>query len=186
DGFRLASSSRRTLLYNDTSYKGTMLPEPESTDLAPASQHLAVSGASSLQQPAATAESRSPREWLLFVIWRQKWLVLAVLLISAFAGVIYQKVATPIYAGTARLYVQPTGLTLGSGAGTNYGQAGVAGNFLYTQRERVTSEPVLAIAAGKLRALEKEKKERKDPNWEIQTLKGLDKPAAYLKEIVSA
>ena len=89
-----------SLLYTDTPYK---LAGPESTDLVPAGQAA---------QPEST---KSPREWLLFVVWRQKWLVLAVLLLSAAAAAAYMRLATPVYSSTARIYVQPAGPLLGSG-----------------------------------------------------------------------
>lgn len=117
-------------MYTETPYK---LPGPSALAI-PSHQGPA---------PQAGPEVKSPREWLLLVIWRQKWVILSVLAVAAIAAAAYLKTATPVYVSTYRLLVQQAGpLLAGSSAGQNSSQ-----NHLYTQKELITSEPVLAIAS---------------------------------------
>lgn len=138
-------------LYNDQ-YK---LAGPDSTDLAPGGDF----------SPAPPPPARSAPEWLLLVVWRQKWLVLTVLALGVVGAGVYMKWATPLYASTARLLVQPAGPILGQNQPGLMQQGGGA-NYLHTQKELLSSEPVLAIALGKLRQLEQDGKITAAPKTE--------------------
>jgi len=50
------------------------------------------------------------------VLWHQKWLVAAVMVVGLIGAWVYMKAATPVYAGRARLYVQPAAALLAPSA----------------------------------------------------------------------
>jgi capsular exopolysaccharide synthesis family protein len=144
---------RETALFDDT----YQLPAPQTTELATL-RDVGAGGPSAgppapRRQGSAPASAWHPRnvaEWLLLVLWHQKWLVLAVMVAGLIGAWVYMKAATPVYAGQARLYVQPAAALLGQSAGIAE-QPATSKNFLWTQKELITSQGVLDIALAKLR-----------------------------------
>jgi polysaccharide biosynthesis transport protein len=59
-------------------------------------------------------------------------------------AMVYLKQATPIYTATSRLYVEQSGPKI---IGEDEGSRTQSSNYLYTQRELMTSTPILAAAA---------------------------------------
>jgi capsular exopolysaccharide synthesis family protein len=117
-----------------------------------------------------TSEAKSPPEWLLYVIWRQKWLILTTMVLAAMAAVFYLNYATPMYASTAKVYVQQLNVAINPGGAPESQSI----NYLNTQKEVLTSEPVLAVASTLKDVLQSDE------------LKDVKDPVAHLKAIISA
>jgi succinoglycan biosynthesis transport protein ExoP len=155
-------------LYNENTYQ---LPGPAPV-LATQS-----SGGGGLQ-PSGTEppgqgpppEAKSPPEWLLFVIWRQKWLILTTMVLAAVAAVFYLNYATPMYSSTSKVYVQQMSVAINP----NGPPEAQSVNYLQTQKEVITSEPVLAVASTLKEVLQSDE------------LRDVKDPVAHLKAIVSA
>ena len=81
------------------------------------------------------------------VIWRHRWSIFAICLLSLGVGYYYVSQATPIYSSTSRLYVEREGPSIMPDFEWT---TGGSGNYLYTQAELVKSAPVLnrAIEGG--------------------------------------
>jgi capsular exopolysaccharide synthesis family protein len=79
---------------------------------------------------------------------RQRVVIGATIVICAMIALAYLLFATPLYATTARLQVHRSGPTLLPTANPRANDDGDPDNFLYTQKEILTSTPVLAIALG--------------------------------------
>lgn len=155
------------VLYNDT----YQLAGPESTDLVPSdpasggglqSAHSGGMGGGGGAAPAP----RGPREWLLLVLWRQKWVVMVVLALSLVAGWGYMQVTTPMYASTAKISVQQATPLLGQSLTVQEGDS----TFRHTQKDLLTSEPVLLIASAKV--------------GKLRTFNGAPVPVSILKNYV--
>jgi len=87
----------------------------------------------------------------LQMIWRRRWTVLVVVLLSLAAAIAYVLTATPIYTSTSRVDVEQTGPQI-------FGDESVMAHsdtYLNTQAEMLTSTPILtnAIAASNARAM---------------------------------
>jgi len=123
----------------------------------------------------APAEPKSPPEWLLYVIWRQKWLILTTMVLAAVAAVFYLNYATPMYGSTSKVYVQQMSVAINPNGAPEGGlTAPQSVNYLNTQKEVITSEPVLAVASTLKDVLQSDE------------LKDVKDPVAHLKAIVSA
>jgi capsular exopolysaccharide synthesis family protein len=154
-------------LYNDNTYQ---LPGPAPVLTTKSPGGLPPSGGGS-----PGGESKSPPEWLLYVIWRQKWLILTTLVLAAVAAVFYLNYATPMYSSTAKLYVQQLSVAINPNGSPGGGlTSATSANYLNTQKEVITSEPVLAVASTLKDVLQSEE------------LKDVKDPVAHLKAIVSA
>jgi capsular exopolysaccharide synthesis family protein len=124
--------SSEIILFNESPYK---LPAPEAPPvLAPA-------------QPNP-GENKSPHEWVLFVVWRQRRVVFGTVLIAVLAALAYLRLTPPSFISTSRIYVQQAGPRLSM---SGPGQPGItqptSSNYLQAQRELITSDPVLTIAS---------------------------------------
>jgi capsular exopolysaccharide synthesis family protein len=106
------------------------------------------------------------------VIWRQRWLIATSVIVCLFIAILYLLIKKPLYASTAKICVQPAGVRLLATGQSAMGQAG-SGNFLPTQKELVTSEPVLAIASSMPKVAQ------------TATMQEARKPVLYLKDIVT-
>ncbi|MCK4851201.1 MAG: hypothetical protein KAT11_07615, partial [Phycisphaerae bacterium] len=91
-------------------------------------------------QPAAIG-AEVPQRGLLQVIWERRWIVILAAFACLAAGMLYLLKATPIYTSTSRLVVEQRGPTIIS---ASEGIMTRSKNYLYTQREIIKSEPILA------------------------------------------
>src|SRR5436309_54413 len=89
----------------------------------------------------------APAASVLEIVWRQRGIVMAVLGLCAVVGLAYLLVATPLYTCFARLYVTRTSPRLLPNVPDRAPEGG-EDNFLFTQREIITSTPVLAMTLG--------------------------------------
>src|SRR3954465_9819369 len=99
----------------------------------------------------AAAASRRPPEYgmgdpLLKIVIRQRAAVMAAVLVCVAAAAAYLWVATPQYTSMARLQVRRTGPRI---IGESQAAQTPEENFLFTQREVISSTPVLTIALSK-------------------------------------
>jgi len=104
---------------------------------------------------------------LVQVMWRSRWIALAVLIASVSAGFVYVSRIVPVYTSTSRIYVEPSGpriLTEAEGVMTQ------SKNYLYTQAELLKSTPILLAAL--------EQTDRK----KLKVFEDVANPVAYLKE----
>ena len=104
---------------------------------------------------------------LVQVLWRSRWLTLAVLIASVSAGFVYVSRIVPVYTSTSRIYVEPSGpriLTEAEGVMTQ------SKNYLHTQAELLKSTPILLAAL--------EQTDRK----QLKVFEDVANPVAYLKE----
>ena len=102
---------------------------------------------SSPQTSASTSGNHSLSEAPLAFI-RHRWaVILGVMILAAVAALIYLSTATPRYTSTASLYVQP--IASRSAGNDKSMLPPVSSNFLNTQREIITSVPILAMATQK-------------------------------------
>ncbi len=123
---------------------------------------------------ASQPDPRSPSEWLLQVLWRQKFLILATVLAFCIAGILYLKWATPLYTSTTRINVQQSNLpsiTPGGGSASISSQGST--QFLNTQKELITSEPVLAIAAAREDVIKTNEMERATDKSPVEHLRSI-------------
>jgi polysaccharide biosynthesis transport protein len=166
---------RETALFDDT----YQLPAPQTTELA--TLRDVGSGGPSAGPPAPRRRQGPPgsawhprnlAEWLLLVLWHQKWLVVAVMVVGLIGSWVYMKAATPVYAGRARLYVQPAAALLDPSSTVAAEQRPTSKNFLWTQKELITSQGVLDIALAKLKR--------------IKTLEDPPTSEAALRDVLSA
>ena len=107
------------------------------------------------------------RENLVQVMWRSRWIALAVLVASMSTGLVYISRIVPVYTSTSKIYVEPSGpriLTEAEGVMTQ------SKNYLYTQAELLKSTPILLAAL--------EQTDRK----QLKVFENVDNPVAYLKE----
>lgn len=82
-------------------------------------------------------------EDLIQIMWRGRWVALAVMIVSVLTGLVYVRRIPPVYASTSRIYVEPSGpriLTEAEGVMTQ------SKNYLYTQAELLKSTPILLSA----------------------------------------
>src|SRR5690349_14728965 len=86
---------------------------------------------------------------LVSLLWRRRWLVVGVLILSLIVSGIYAATAKRRYASTARIYVQQSGPRL---MGNDRPELAMADGdqFAATQAELVRSTPVLSSAYPKL------------------------------------
>jgi capsular exopolysaccharide synthesis family protein len=116
----------------------------ESTLVTSPSHHLPGPGT-----PGEPTESRSPSEWLLLLLWRQKWVLLLTLLLAAGGAFAYLRVATQLYTSTAKFSVRQIGtLTFTNSQGG--GQPANSATFVSSQMEQIRGDEVLARAAAEL------------------------------------
>src|SRR5687767_9498994 len=103
---------------------------------------------SSIEVPrpqAPAADVVPPGDALLHALWRQRWWVIGCVAVCLLVATVYLLVAPPTYYGAAKIYVQPAGpRIMGDAKGQITDAAGQ--NFLNTQRELLTSTPILALA----------------------------------------
>ncbi|MBN1507147.1 MAG: polysaccharide biosynthesis tyrosine autokinase [Sedimentisphaerales bacterium] len=102
------------------------------------------------------------------VLWRHRWIMLGCVLLSLAAGAIYIQTVTPIYASTARLYLDYAGLRISN----PYEPGGKpqTDKYLYTQAELIKSSPILASALEELTP------------QHLRTFSKAGVPSAYLKK----
>lgn len=94
-------------------------------------------------------ESRSPSEWLLLLLWRQKWVLGLTLLLAAGGAFAYLRVATPLYTSTAKFTIRQIG-TLKLTNTEGGGQPANSATFVGSQMEQIRGDEVLARAASDL------------------------------------
>ena len=111
----------------------------------------------------------SPRQdSLLEIVWRRRMFVVATTAATLFLGLIYCIIATPKYTATSRLFVEPAGADAKASRDSSDRAA-----FLFTQREVVSSTPVLAMALGEPGILD------------LKTFEGQSSPFEYLHNTLS-
>jgi capsular exopolysaccharide synthesis family protein len=108
---------------------------------------------------------------LLQVLWRRRWTVLIVTAACLAASILYLLKATPVYTSASRLLVEQSGRKVLSDA---EGVGNRSSNYLYTQAEVLTSQPILSSALEGTNA-------RK-----LRTFAGVDNPLAFLKQQMHA
>lgn len=125
-------------MYTENPYK---LTGPSPLALRPTNDALATTNGT--PPPAAPApEHKSPREWLFLVMWRQKVLILAAVILCLLGALVYLQVKTPIFASKAQVLVTPASLLApGAESGTHVNNE----KFLFTQVELFTSSAVLQL-----------------------------------------
>ncbi len=160
-------------LYNDNTYQ---LPGPAPVLATKPSGGISMQPSSG--EPghgAPPPEAKSPPEWLLYVLWRQKWLILTTMVLAAVGAVFYLNYATPMYSSTSKVYVQQLNVAISPNGSPDGGlTAPQSVNYLNTQKEVITSEPVLAVASTLKDVLQSDE------------LRDVKDPVAHLKAIVSA
>jgi len=107
------------------------------------------------------------RENLVQIMWRSRWIVLAIMIVSLAAAFIYINNAVPLYTSTSRIYVEPSGpkiLTEAEGVMTQ------SKNYLYTQAELLKSTPILSAAL------------EHPGTKQLKVFEKIDNPIVYLKE----
>jgi len=82
-----------------------------------------------------------PQKTLLEVILRNRWIILASVVVCLFGAAVYLAKSTPIFMSTARLYVEPRGPKIIS---DSEGVMTQSKNYLFTQSELIKSMPILA------------------------------------------
>lgn len=96
-----------------------------------------------MMSPGGSGEFVVAADMLKFVLriaWRRRWLILVPVLAALLAGAIYLKFAPPVYASTARLFVEQAGpklITEQEGVMTQ------SKNYVYTQAELLKSSSIL-------------------------------------------
>jgi len=91
----------------------------------------------------ATTEPLTPRQSLLRVIWRRRWVVLLAFVVGMVAGIIYIAGATPIYTSSSSLLVEQSVPKVISTSDSVVTQSR---SYLYTQCKLLKSTPILAKA----------------------------------------
>lgn len=91
---------------------------------------------------AGAAPELSPKT-VFAVAWRRKWTLVGCVLACVVASFVYVKYATPLYTGSAQVYVQRTGIQL---VNAGPGVLGNEENYVYTQITVMKSTPVLTAA----------------------------------------
>ncbi len=81
---------------------------------------------------------------LLMVFWRSRWILVLCTVVALVAGFAYIAAATPIYAATAKLYLDYENISISQSYGP--GVAPRTDKYLHTQAERLASRPILAAA----------------------------------------
>jgi succinoglycan biosynthesis transport protein ExoP len=80
---------------------------------------------------------------LLMVLWRNRWILLACVLVMLGAGAIYIQMVRPLYTSTAKLWLEYTGIRINP---YELGARPQTDKYLQTQAERIKSRPILAVA----------------------------------------
>ncbi len=128
-----------------------------------------------MPEPAAALEAvpqeRLPQESLLQIVGRRYKVILAVVILSLIAGLIYLSKATPIFVSTSRLYVEQSGPKIIS---EQEGLMTQSKNYLYTQCELLTSTSILSSI------LEKPEITR------LKTFENVDNRLGFLKTKIEA
>lgn len=86
---------------------------------------------------------------LLQIIWRRRWTVILMMLLSLIGAVVYLATATRVYTSTSRLYVDPG--PVGAFTDTT-GAANKSDTYQYTQAEMLSSTPILSAAVDSVNA----------------------------------
>lgn len=98
--------------------------------------------------PATTARgsnSEQPNDSILEIVWRQRGVVAAVTALCLILSVLYLLIATRYYSGTAKLYVRQVSPRV---LNEDAKQEQDPEKFLSTQREVLSSTPVIAMTLG--------------------------------------
>lgn len=95
----------------------------------------------SASSPESVPLERMPQESLLQIVGRRYKVILAVVILSLIAGLIYLSKATPIFVSTSRLYVEQSGPKIIS---EQEGLMTQSKNYLYTQCELLLSTPIVS------------------------------------------
>ena len=103
--------------------------------------HNTLLDVASFERSAAPA---GRAEGPLQLFWRRKGIVIAGLALCLALAAVYLAIATRRYTSTARLVVQQPGARLAADTQTDSSRG--SANFLNTQRELLTSTPILALA----------------------------------------
>ncbi|MDB5326382.1 MAG: exopolysaccharide biosynthesis protein, partial [Phycisphaerales bacterium] len=130
---------------------------------------LALRQAADVPFPVESGHSAPVRQdSLLEIVWRRRQVVLVTTVAALLMGLIYCVIASPRYTATSRLFVEPAGADAKAGRDSSDRAA-----FLFTQREVVSSTPVLAMALGQPGILE------------LKTFEGQSSPFEYLHNTLS-
>lgn len=107
---------------------------------------------------------------LLEVIWRNRWIVLACVVVALSAGFVYILNATPIFTSTSRIYVEQSGPKI---IEDSQGIMTQSKNYLYTQAELLKSTPIVAAAIDQTGIRQ------------LRSFSGMTNPTAYLKNALN-
>jgi capsular exopolysaccharide synthesis family protein len=104
---------------------------------------------SAAHSPVVSASESS--DGLVQILGRQWHVIALVAVICLLLAGIYLMVARPVYTSEAKLLVQPLGSQIvNPGGGSSAGQGEISADFLNTECDVFTSNPVLALALGEI------------------------------------
>lgn len=122
------------------------------------------------------------QETFVETVWRERWVVLAALLVSLVGAFLYLAKATPIFTSTSRIYVEPRGPEIIRGA---EGVVTQSKNYLYTQAELLKSTPILTSALEKANAAQMKVFRKVEDPIVFLKKKGLDISVGKKSDIIS-
>jgi len=109
---------------------------------------------------------------LLLVVWRSRWIMLISVVIAIVAGIVYLRTATPMYTGTARLYLDYAGIRVAQPF--DPASTPKTDKYLNTQAGLISSMPILGLAVELL-----------SPQ-RLRTFSDVEMPAAHLRQNMTA
>jgi tyrosine-protein kinase Etk/Wzc len=115
-------------------------------------------------------------------VWRERWIVLASLLVSLVGAFLYLSKATPIFTSTSTIYVEQGGPKIIQGT---EGVMTQSKNYLYTQAELLKSTPILTSAIEKAKAAKMKVFRKVDEPIVFLKKKGLDISVSKKSDIIS-
>ncbi|UCC22049.1 MAG: polysaccharide biosynthesis tyrosine autokinase [Planctomycetota bacterium] len=128
------------------------------------------------------APLQAVQETFVETVWRERWIVLAALVISLAAAFIYLAKATPIFTGTSRIYIEQSGPEIVKGLESAMTQSK---NYLYTQAELLKSTPVLAPVLQKPEVKRMKVFQKVDDPVVFLKKKGLDVSVSKKSDIIT-
>ncbi len=122
----------------------------------------------------APDQSSPQSDGFMQILSRQWPTAVAVLVITVLLAGIYLLFASPVYTSVCSLLAEPLAkqMVASNGTGDAAANTDISSDFLATECDVITSNPVLALALGKV--------------GDTRTLRGIDRPIDYLKEKLTA
>jgi capsular exopolysaccharide synthesis family protein len=128
------------------------------------------------------SSSDAMQKTFIKTVWRERWILLAAIVVSLAAAFMYLVKATPIFTSTSRIYVEPRGPEIIRGA---EGVVTQSKNYLNTQAELIASTPILISALEKPGVLQMKVFRRVDEPVVFLKKKGLDISVSKKSDIIS-